>query len=132
MAYVSTAQWSKGDSPFLPSHQWSGNDKFKAFDEIVVKGDTWATFMAFSNAWEKLNYKEQNELKKYLPSVLDEVSENYEDVKVKPSIEANLKEVYFSLQKDLNNLAGGQNRIENYLGSIIVFLFFCLIIFFFL
>jgi len=131
MAKVSTVPWDKGKSVFLPSHQGRGNDELKAFDEIVVKENTWTTFMAFSDAWEKLNYKEQDKLEKYLPRVLDRSDETDEAFEEKPSVKANLRELYFDLQKDLNNIAGGQNRIENYLVSIIVFLLICLIIFFF-
>jgi hypothetical protein len=127
MAKVSTVPYDT--VIFLPSQQGCGNDELKAFDEIVVKGDTWETFMAFSDAWEKLNYKEQDELKKYLPSVLDGIHETEEDSEEKPSIEASLVEAYLDLKKDLKSIEGNQSRIETYLGSIVVFIFICLIIF---
>lgn len=74
-----TIPWQDGEKGYLPSNQSSGNEELNFLDEIVVKGDTWATFIAFTDSWKKLGYREQEKIKKYLPNVLDENRETEDD-----------------------------------------------------
>ncbi len=54
--------WKKGEKGYLPSGEIS------FFEEAIVQGDTWATFMAFSKTWHEPYYENRRKrTQKYLP-----------------------------------------------------------------
>lgn len=63
--------WKTSEKGYPPS----GELEFLA--ESIVEGDTWATFMAFSAAWQN---QRRSELEKYLPRI-DEIDEKTTDEK---------------------------------------------------
>ena len=85
-------------------------EELKFLDEIVVKGDTWATFMAFTDAWKKLDYRDQNKFKQYLPRVLDEENEIHDE----DEIEENYEEICTTQRQNIIDLLKTQQHLITY------------------
>jgi len=62
--------WKTEETAYLPSAE------LEFLSKLIVKNNTWATFMAFSNAWKHL--PRNSILEKYLPRI-DEAGEDYHE-----------------------------------------------------
>lgn len=61
--------WKKGETGYPPSAE------LEFLSKLIVEGDTWATFMAFSKAWADSSLRTEK-LEKHLPRI-DEAGEDY-------------------------------------------------------
>ncbi len=102
---------------------WKGKryeltEKLVFLKEHLVEGDTWKTFMAFSEAWPKRNFKELN---KHLPEIDEEESDISED----ENIIANDKKTMYSLE--LSSLKSEIGRLKFLIYAVIVLVIILLI-----
>lgn len=122
---VDTTPESGGEG-YLPSVNWN-DEKLKIFDDLVVEGDAWATFMAFSDAWRNLNDSERKDLKKSIPGFRDVDKEDEEEPIEKSREEEKFLEKISLLENQIFDLRKNQGRFKKYLIIIIILLIIILI-----
>jgi len=76
---VRAVPWKKDEKGYPPS------DELTFLEKVIVEGDTWATFWAFSIKWDKVPDYKKKQLEKYLPKIWEageqeDFSINEEDV----------------------------------------------------
>ncbi|MBW8041832.1 MAG: hypothetical protein FVQ85_17790 [Planctomycetes bacterium] len=104
---------------------WKGKryeltEKLEFLKEHVVEGDTWKTFIAFSDAWPKKNFKE---LYKHLPGIDEVESDSSED---KDSI-LNYEKMKIMFALELSSLKSEIGRIKFLMYAVIALIIILLI-----
>ena len=95
---ISAVPWDTKKEGYAPSGE------LEFLSEKIVPGDTWATFIAFSEAWSRRSYRVK-ELDKYLPRIyeIDEDDLEPEELDSAPSAETN-SELIRSIDEKLTEL----------------------------
>ncbi|MBW8001326.1 MAG: hypothetical protein FVQ80_04820 [Planctomycetes bacterium] len=108
---------------------WKGKryeltEKLEFLKEYVVEGDTWKTFMAFSNAWQNQRVFSKNNLEKYLP-IMDEIEEESESLEDENTISNDEKTMSIL---ELSSLKAEIGKIKFLIYAVIVLIIILLII----
>ncbi len=107
---------------------WKGKryeltEKLEFLKEHLVEGDTWKTFMAFSDAWPKRNFKELN---KHLPEI-DEIDEVESDSSEDKNSILNYEKMKIMFALELSSLKSEIGRIKFLIYAVIVLIIILLI-----
>ena len=70
-----TVPWGKDETGSLPSGE------LEFLKQHIVEGDTWRTFMKFSEAWKDQSSRQREEREKNLPRLYEYKIDEYEEVK---------------------------------------------------